>query len=252
MKETNIISSVSKKANNFLNSNKAFIFFLGGVVVSSLINVIMFSFNINDFTIDTLWWGSISVNDSNSYIGWIEIIVAAFGSLLTIWGVIWTIRFDKRFIYPLVVGEVLVIIDAIMLGLVFTGLSYVLMVISALYNFFMWNNVDEDNDSKMNLFNWMIIIIFITIYCVGGIILVASVSGKVNGFNIVDIISSGVVAASWFVILRKSKWGFVTFIITDIIYLIVYLSVGVWATACSYAIYMFIDSTSLLSWWEKK
>ncbi len=250
MKETSIIDKVSKSANNFLQSYKAFIFFLGGLFIISIVNIIMFTFNINGFTIDTQWWGSIDVHSSNSYIGWFEIIIAALGSILTIWGVIWTIRFDKRFIYPLVVGESLVVIDAIILGLVFTGLSYVIMIASALYNFFMWNKVDDSDESQMNLFNWTIVIIFVILYSVGGFVSVLAITGQINGVNASDILSSGVVAASWYVVLRKSKWGFITFVITDVIYLILYTTTGVWATGSSYIVYLFIDSTSFISWWS--
>ncbi len=242
------INIISNKANNFLKSDWAYVSFLGGMSIITILNLFLFGFG--EITIDTVWWGSINSTDSNSWLGWLEICFAGVGSTLTIWGVIWTLRFDKRFIFPLMIGETMVVIDAIVLGWTFTAISYILMMISAMYNYILWNK-EDDNISKMDLFNWIMVGAFIIIYSIGGIGLsMVMIEGKLGFVNYNDVISSGIVVASWYVILRKSKWGFVTFVATDILYLFAYLSVGVWATGFSYLVYLFIDSTSFISWWN--
>lgn len=231
--------------NKFSNSYWAFIAFVGSMFLVTIVNLIMYGVGVT--SVDTIWWGSVSAGGQLGFIGWTEILIAGIGSMLTFWGVIWTLRFDKRFITPLVLGETLIVIDALILGWTFTAISYVLMISSAIYNYIMWNK-EDDNDSKMNLFNWTIVGIFVLMYVSIGLIGTDLISGELTIINYNDVISSGVVAASWYVVLRKSKWGFVTFIITDLLYFITYCSVGVYATGCSYIIYLFIDSTSFLSW----
>ncbi len=246
--ESTVINNISKKANGFLQSNLAFVFFLGGMVVVTTMNLFLFGF-LDGFSIDTIWWGTITKESINSWIGWFEIVFSGLGSTLTIWGVIWTLRFDKRFIWPLAIGETIVVVDAVMLGWTFTAVSYLLMIVSAIYNYIQWNK-EEDSEPKMDLFNWILISSLLAIYIVAGLTATGIAFGGLTAVACNDVISSGIVAASWYVVLRKSKWGFVTFVITDILYLVFYLSVGVFATGFSYLIYLFIDTTSFLSWWS--
>ncbi len=242
-----IVNNISKKVNGFLQGNLAFVAFIGGMLIVSIMNLFLYAF-VDGFSVDTLWWGTVTSASSNAWIGWFEICFAGVGSTLTIWGVVWTLRFDKRFITPLLIGEVIVVIDAIMLGWVFTAVSYVIMIISAIYNYIMWNR-EEDNEPKMDFFNWMVVIVFVIIYITAGLLALLFTVDQMTIWNYNDVISSGIVAASWYIVLRKSKWGFVMFVITDIMYMIAYSAIGVPATGFSYLIYFFIDSTSLLSWW---
>ncbi|BDU67363.1 MAG: hypothetical protein TYPL_0160 [Candidatus Tyloplasma litorale] len=245
----NKIKQISKKSNEFLNSKNAFVIFLGGVLFFSIINYFLFAFN-SDFEINTLF-GNIVRSSSNAWIGWFEITISTIGSLLTISGVILTIRFDKKFIWPLLIGEVLIIIDAIILGAFLTSFSYFLMIISAIYNYYKWNT-EFDNQNKMNLTNWIIVVIFILFYI--GFFTTIMFSFSDYDYKVLadwnDIISSGIVVASWYIILRKSKWGFLGFLITDITYLLYFFTSGVWASGSSYIVYLFIDSTSFISWWN--
>lgn len=248
--ENTKIKSISNKANAFINSKWSFILFLGGIGFFAVVNYTMFIFGINDFTIDTAWWGSVRSTDVDAWVGYGEITIGTLGSLLTISGVILTIRFDKRFITPLLIGESLVILDAFILGAYFTCFSYALMMISAFYNYLQWNKEGDDTSPQMDLINWIIVGVFLVIYIGIGL-------GAIFGTNLYDqndfmsyndIISSGIVVACWYMVLRKSKWGFVGFVITDITYLILFASAGVWVAGSSYIVYMFIDSTSFISW----
>lgn len=241
------VNNISKKVNGFLQGNWAFVLFIGGMLTVSIMNLLLFGL-VDGYSVDTEWWDNITKESNNAWIGWFEICLAGTGSTLTIWGVVWTLRFDKRFIFPLLIGEIIVVIDAIILGWVFTALSYVIMIISAIYNYIMWNR-EEDNEPKMDLFNWMVVIVFIGIYVTGGLSALSIIDGKLSLSQYNDVISSGIVAASWYVVLRKSKWGFVTFVVTDLLYLVAYTAAGVPATGFSYLIYLLIDSTSFISWW---
>lgn len=238
----------SDKANNLLKSNWAFVVFFSGMAIIVIMNLLLFGLSDN-FSVDTLWWGSIYKTSSNAWIGWFEICFASVGSTLTIWGVILTIRFNKKFIYPLLIGETMVIIDAVMLGWTFTAFSYLLMIIFAIYNFIQWNK-EETNESRMNKTYWILIALFVVLYISLGLLFINLTFNNLTIWSYNDVISSGLVAASWFVVLRKCKWGFLTFLLTDLFYIVAYTSVGIPATAFSYLIYFIIDSTSFISWWN--
>ncbi len=247
----NGIKKISIKSSNFLNSNYSIIFFLGGIIFFSYINFLLFGFK-EGFSIETRWWGNLSSSDNNAWIGWIEMIIATIGSTLTIWGVILTIRFNKNFIYPLAIGEIFVIIDALLIGAIMTCFSYLLMLISAFYNFIYWKKIDKDNENKMNSYYW----IFVFSFLIGYIILFSLINFK-SGFyeidefnNWNDIVSSGIVVISWFILLRKSKWGFLGFLLTDITYMTMYFSAHLFSIGSSYIVYLFIDITSFLAWYN--
>ncbi len=248
--ENTTIQNISNKANSFIQSKWSFVVFLSGIAFFAILNYLMFALGVNDFTIDTAIWGSVHSTDANGWIGYGEITIGTLGSLLTITGVILTIRFDKRFIIPLVVGESLVILDAFILGAYFTCFSYALMIISALYNYIQWNKEGDDMAPKMDLVNWIIVGVFLVIYIgIGfGAIFGTNLYDQTEFSSYNDIFSSGIVVACWYMVLRKSKWGFIGFVITDITYLILFASAGVWVAGSSYIVYIFIDSTSFISW----
>jgi hypothetical protein len=64
-----------------------------------------------------------------------ELFFGNVGSFLTIAGVILTIRFNRNYIYPQLIGETLIIIDSIIVGGVFTGISYFFMILTTIVNY---------------------------------------------------------------------------------------------------------------------
>ncbi len=270
------IDKMSAKTNGFMNSNWALFLLPGLVVAMGVLSLFLFGFNTSIFASDGVrgfavyipWvGGDVTVGSEWAWLAWFEIIIASLGSSLTIFGVVLTIRMDKRFVFPLVAGELLVIIDAIIVGYVFTALSYVLMVSAGVWSWFQWNKVDEDDSNQMSIKHWIFVGTALLAYILLGASILAafpellSYTNEETGkhltsiqyvFNWADVICSGVVAASWFILLRKNKWGFLGFVVTDLIYIIMFFAVQVWATATSYIIYLVgIDSISFISWWNK-
>ncbi len=246
-----MMDKISKKSKKFLNSKWSFVIFLSGILLIAILNYVMFA--LGDITINLLIKinGSniISVNSSTAWLGWLEITISNIGTMCTISGIILTIRFDKRFIIPLVIGETLVIADSIIIGALFTGLSYIIMLSFAIFNYVKWKE-DKNDGSKMNTKYWLFCASVLIIYISIGIWIKFLITDTpmFNDYN--DVISSGVVTVCWFILLRKSKWGFIGFFITDITYLILFFSSGLWTTGAGYIVYLFIDSISFISWIE--
>lgn len=251
----NKIEFISEEGKKFLQSKWSLFFFLGSIICLSIMNLSLFG--MGQSGISTIFTNNIiEVNSDNSWIGWVEITISSFGSFFTILGVILTIRFDKRFIFPLVLGETLIICDAIMIGYIFTAISYTLMLCAAFYSYFMWNK-EKGTDSKVTFFMWVIIGLFFITYLGFGMTIGYETSiyrdefGNINQYSMwTDIACSGIVVSSWFLLLRKSKWGFLGFLITDILYIILYAQVPLWPTVGSYAVYIFIDGISFISWYN--
>jgi len=148
----------------------------------------------------------------------------------------------------------LVIIDSIIVGQIFTALSYILMIGSAIYNYL--NHWRNENDlkpiSRMTNKLWLGSLIFLLVYISIGILIEfflikpSSTLLILNSAN--DVFSSSVVVVSWFIVLNKDKRGFYGFLFTDILYLAGFFSLGVYASGTSYIVYMVLDTLSILSW----
>lgn len=243
-----MINSISKKGNKFLNSKWSFAIFLTLLLIISLINII--SFELGWIDISLIASDSITHNSKLAWLGILEIMISSIGSMLTISGVILTIRFDKKFIYPLVIGEILIIIDSMIIGAIFTAFSYFIMIIFAIMNYLKWKN-EDDNKNKMTKTIWSVLIIFLGVYIMFGLFIQVLVLGENNYLGYFDVINSGIVSISWFILLRKNKLGFIGFLITDILYLILFIDAGLFTAGIGYLIYIFIDSISFISWMDK-
>jgi hypothetical protein len=129
------------------------------------------------------------------------------------------------------------------------------MILTTIVNYSHWNK-GQEHETVKSKWTWWIVSIFLLAYSVIGlpisfIYIYKSGIDHRAFYALSDVIGSGIVVCSWFLALRKIKWGFVGFIATDIVYLIFFCSVGIWGAGLSYLVYLFIDSTSFLSWWNK-
>ncbi len=255
------ITNISKKTQIFINSNWSITLFPGVILLMGIFNLISYRYLGVQVTTPWVNSGGVSYGDANDWIGWIAITISSVGGSISVLGTLFVIRFDKRFIIPIVIGDALVITDAIFAGYVFTALSYLLMMSSGIYSWFVWNNQDDESDNKsiMNKTWWFIILGLVLTYITIGVVIVLSFPAFFNNsddphniLNWIDIVCSGVVVAAWIVMTRKDKLAFTGFLSTDMLYLITFFIMGYWGTGMSYFVYLFIDSTSMVSWITKE
>ncbi len=259
-RDTSVIFKVSEKAQNFINSPKSLFLFPGIIFIFGIFNLIGYGF----FGVEIYSpWINNSTNtvvstDPNAWIGWLGISISMLGGTIAMIGTLLIIRLDKRFIIPVLIGETLIIFDAIIAGYVFTGLSYLIMAVSAIYIWWSWNSESDDEDSTKSTMNWIwwVIILSTTIIymIVGALISTLSNSPLVDPsemFTWIDLSCSAFVIASWILMNKKDKSAFIGFISTDILYLVVYFMMGYWATSVYYVVYLMSDTVSMFSWVAK-
>lgn len=248
--------SISERCNSFLNSNYAFLL----LVLLLIIGVFnMLNFEFNNGSVSNPWFdeGSITADSRHSWIGMCEIIISTIGGITIVLSDILIIRYDKKFIIPLLIGATFTVIDAVLVGYLFTALSYIFMMTIGIYSYLQWGK-DEDETNKMTKDLWMFAAILFLVYSLFGLLLIQT-SGSNIGYpeklesvwSWSDVLGSGVVLTSYFLMLNKSKYGFFGFVASDITYIFAYGVAGLWTSIGMYAIYLvFIDSPALLSWWE--
>ncbi len=258
-RDTRVIAKVSEKAQKFINSPKSLFLFPGIILTFGIFNLIGYGFFgveiyspwINNST------NTVTSSDANAWLGWLAISISVSGGTIAMVGTLLIIRLDKRFIIPVLIGETLIIFDAIIAGYVFTGLSYAIMAGSSLYIWWTWNNQDDEESTKsmMNWIWWIVVLSVVIVYMVvGALISILTKSQLVDPskvFTWIDLSCSAVVIGSWILMNRKDKSAFFGFISTDAIYLVVYFMMGYWATSVYYVVYLMSDSVSMLSWIAK-
>lgn len=256
------ITAISKKAETFMHSKWSLIIFPGAVLIFGILNYIAFG-TFDNVEVYSPWvsngsgaYGGVLSTDEMAWVGWTAITISTLGGVISIFGTLLIIRFDRRYLAPILIGQTLVIIDAIIAGYLFTGMSYLVMVTTSVINWFQWTkDNDDDHSSMMNMLWWAIIGAVVVIYVLIGTTVLLAFSGDWSDetlwFNWIDVTCSGVVIGAWFIMLRKDKWAFAGFLPTDMLYLISYFAMGYWATGISYFIYLFSDSASMTSWIAK-
>ncbi len=247
MEENNsYIKSLSEKGEVFLNKNISLFLFLIGVSIFALLNYVWFGLGKTNISSPWVNQDQGITNTHLSWLGWTELTIAYLGSLITIFGVILTIRLNKKFIFPLLIGETLVIIDAIIIGAIFTGISYFIMIIFAIFNYINWDKNEKNKSMSKN--NWIFIVLFLFLYLLFGSLLSNKFIDRSTIDMIFDVFGSGIVIFAWFIVLKKNKYGFLFFLLTDFTYMIYFFTSGVWSTGSSYIVYIFLDSIAFISW----
>ena len=247
--------TLASMCNSFINSKWAYLLLLILFTVA-FINLIKFGFY--DLEIRFPWLGDTQVTSSsdNAWLGWMQIVISMIGTISIVLSDILIIRFNRKFVWAVVIGCLATIINALLVGWFFTSFSYTFMLITGIYNYFKWGN--EDNSQQMTFNTWTLVAVAFSFYVTFGLIITeklqsAGVAGFEDGLNslicVSDVICSGIVMASYIILLRKSKWGFLGFVITDIYYIFVWGAAGFFTNATMFAIYLFfIDSPAFLSW----
>lgn len=254
--------NISDEVNKFFFSPKVFIILLG-IVFFAILNYVFFSLGYEWAATDNPWGfgtdGIITGTDPDAWFGYLNITISTIGGVTTIFALILTVRLDKSFIIPMIIGETLVLADSIMIGAVFTGLSYFFMICASIYNYIKWGNGGKDDMSRVTNITWILSSLFFVAYLLFGLTFVQMSGfngGLIGSFSDVwgnwyDVIGSGIVVVAYVLMYKKFKYTFFAFLATDIIYMIFFFQLGLWSTAASYIVYLFTDTTSMLTWWYK-
>ena len=109
---------MQKKKNLFQNNKFIYLIFVSLFLIF-ITNILLFIFG--SINIDSIWFVDKISRDNLKWLGISEIFLSGISSSLTIYGVILTIRNNKFFIYPLIIGEILVIFDSLIIGAFFAA-----------------------------------------------------------------------------------------------------------------------------------
>ncbi|NOQ50502.1 MAG: hypothetical protein GQ557_02455 [Mycoplasmataceae bacterium] len=211
----------------------------------SLIQIFLFYY-LPGFEIQWAWGTNISSDSSNSWLGLLIIFLALFGSCISISGEVMMVRNQKKFLPWIIVGESLLIVYGIFTGIIFTTIIYFLYIVSAIAHKKHWEDESKDHNTMTNEAHIFIIVVT-TLYI--SLALSLTLTGIVNDpAPVLDVLISGFVLIGWFNITRKNKWGYLFFLLTDVLGIIMFIQIGSFVLASSCIIYIFFDASAFAIW----
>ena len=126
---------VIKISDNLYEGNKLIIIFIIILLVSATIQIVLFQMGI-------LRVAGVSIDDPNSYIGWISISLTMIGSPLVFTGAIYQVRLNTKFFIFIFIGNIFMLINAILIGVLFGAISYILVLIIVVMRIKNWKKRD--------------------------------------------------------------------------------------------------------------
>lgn len=245
------MNTVTKKINNLYKKNYIFIFALSTITFFSFIQVWLYATS----TINIFFWGDLVASTdptakSYVWVGYFLIFLAMFGYLSIITGEIYLTKNRKIFIYFLFFGETLLFTYGIFTQLWFYSLLSIFYVFTSFWQYKNWTD-EKDYTNKMTKEKTIYATAIMALFIALGLYL--TISGLIpDASPYIDVIAAGIVGFSWYLILNKNKYGFFGFILTDIMYFIIFIMLKFWGVSVSYLFYMLFDGITLTYWWTRK
>lgn len=112
--------------DRFFNSNIAFITFGIFSIFFALLQLTLFLTGVIPV---------VGTNDINAWGPWVYMVISPLGSALSLIGMVFTIRIDKKFFYPTLIGQSVTLVSSFLSGMVFTGFVMFVVIYSSAYRF---------------------------------------------------------------------------------------------------------------------
>ncbi len=235
----------NKYVTNFFNTKWIFITLVGVIGFFSLVQ--LFTFGLKDDAVIGWFFGEdIASFGPHAWIGWLIISLGFFGSCITLAGEIFLVRGKKKFIGPVIFGQILMIFYGIFIGLWFIVIDYILYCIVAVLHYKHWTD-ESKRQNVMTRNAYIFITIFTVVYLATSLSL--TMSGTIKDAKpFLDPTISALVIFGWFNITRKNKWGYLAFLATDVFGILMFSLLMQWGVAASYIIYIIFDVSGFTIW----
>ncbi len=241
----------TKEVEKFFNTKWIFITLVGVIGFFSLVQLIVFGIK-DEVVVGWFFGDDIKSTSPNAWLGWLIISLGFLGSCITLAGEIYLVRGKRKFIYSVLLGQILMIFYGICIGLWFIVIDYILYCIVGIIHYKHWKD-ESKKENVMTTKSYLFITIFTLIY-LGAALSITMTHPKLDAKPILDPTISALVIFGWFNITRKNKWGYIAFLATDVLGITMFCLLGFWGVAASYIIYIIFDVSGFTIWsnWKSK
>ncbi len=196
---------------------------------------------INGNAISSPWFVEGIQFSNNNFIGFTSITLGFLGGLLGTLSIIYLIFEYKWYWIMTITGQLLTIIDSIITGIFLTAISYSSLIILLVII----------NNYKFDIKEWMLYLIW-SLFIIIGLSMYQIIYSDINIINVIDCFCAGLSIYGWFHIVNRNSRGYVLFIINDILYITIFLMIGLPVVASSFVIYGIINAYCLYELGKQK
>ncbi len=241
-------------SHDFYNTKKAFITLITISVVFSVIQLILYSTGL--LKVGT---NKIDVYSEEAWKGWTSLALSGVGVIFQFIGSIYSMRFDRvKAVIFLPFGQLLIVLNAILMGLFLMALTFSFSIFIAITRFFIWGKSDDDSDKTtkaywigLSIFALVFMAIFTPLYAFK--IIPFSADGEALEFlKYVDILNSVLLLTGMFTFTMKSKWAFVIFGLSGITSILIMGLTSQVIILVSVIIFKFNDIVAFMAWSAKE
>lgn len=240
----------AESQDNFYNGIWAFILFAGSIVLFAIIQMILFIFT--DFKV-------IGSSDVNHWQSWVYMIIAPLGSALSLVGYIYSVRVDKRFFWPTIIGQFIMLLTSFLGGLVWTGMVMFFAIAASIVRVIIVNKLGTEYSLNFKLIEIVSVtsilavstigIIFACYEPIGGVLWYIE---KPTWYRILDVITAGLAMLGIMLLMTKNRNAFIVFMGCNVIFIGLFIVTQMWLNALQLLIFLIANICSTAAWTYKK
>ncbi len=245
---------ILQMSHDFYNTKKAFVTLITISVVFSIIQLILYSTGILE-----VGTTKIDIHSEDAWKGWTSLGLSGIGVIFQFIGSIYSMRFDRvKAVIFLPFGQLLIVLNAILMGLHLMALTFSLSIFIAISRFFIWGKSNDDSDKTtkaywigLSIFALVFVATFTPLYALD-IIPFSANDTSLEFLKYVDILNSVLLLTGMFTFTMKSKWAFVIFGLSGITSILIMGLTHQIIILVSVVIFKFNDAVAFMAWSAKE
>ncbi len=244
----------AKLIDNFYRTNTAFITFVITMVIVAILQVVAFLF----FGVEVA-----GTNEISNWKPWLYMAISLPGATLSLIGYVLTVRIDKRFFIPTIVGQFITTISSFLGGMVWTGFVMLFIMGLGITRYIIINKHGSDYNLNFKLIRIWGIIIAIIFSIVGMILALVPSIYEVLWFNnstsqtfdvlyrSFDVLTANLALFGSVLLITKNKEAFAIFTICNVTFIALFAASSLWLNAIQIFVYLVSNIFAMVAWHYK-
>ncbi len=233
--------------DKFFKSNAAIITFTSAVAIFALLQLVLFL--TTNFEVS----GS---SDINHWQSWTYMIISPMGAALSLIGYVFTVRVDKRFFWPTMIGQTITSVSSFLGGMVWTGFVMFPIIGFGIARLIIINKNGIDYKLDFKKIQAIGIAILLTISVIG--IVMACIEPIYSAFwytgdtgyayRLLDVLTANLALYGSILLICKDRRAFYIFILCNIIFMGLFMVSQLWMNALQLLIYIACNICASAAW----
>lgn len=236
--------------DRFFNGKAAFIVFGVFSIFFALLQLILFLTSVIPV---------VGTNDVTAWGPWVYMVISPLGSALSLIGMVYTIRIDKRFFYPTLFGQSVTLVSSFLSGMVFTGIIMFVVIYASTYRFIKIH-LQGSNYNIWKYFMPTTIVLNIAVTIVFMYLATTEVGDMIwfikpestptdaIWYRELDVISCFIAMFGQIFLYMRSKYAFYWFLTCNFLFIVLFVVSSAWMSALYIAVNVLSNISAVAAW----